>query len=119
MSEQLRQVIANLRQKYLGAGTAYSAAHQMGWHSALDAVEATLPAGGGARQKCCERDTDGDGNCPVHSAPGVFRTTEQRFSLVEASQVQDRCTSQGSDGRQCVLPRHHDASMNATPHHYD
>ena len=22
---------------------------------------------------CCERDYDGDGNCSVHSAPGVFR----------------------------------------------
>lgn len=23
--------------------------------------------------KCCERDTDGDGNCPIHSAPGILR----------------------------------------------
>lgn len=23
--------------------------------------------------KCCDRDTDGDGNCPIHSAPGVLR----------------------------------------------
>lgn len=23
--------------------------------------------------RCCERDDDGDGNCPIHSAPGVFR----------------------------------------------
>lgn len=23
--------------------------------------------------KCCDRDTDGDGNCPVHSAPGIYR----------------------------------------------
>lgn len=23
--------------------------------------------------KCCKRDIDGDGNCDVHSAPGVFR----------------------------------------------
>lgn len=23
--------------------------------------------------RCCERDDDGDGNCPIHSAPGVLR----------------------------------------------
>lgn len=23
--------------------------------------------------KCCERDNDGDGNCSIHSAPGVLR----------------------------------------------
>lgn len=30
--------------------------------------------------RCCERDDDGDGNCPIHSAPGVFRR-----SLFDAS----------------------------------
>jgi len=24
-------------------------------------------------ERCCDRDTDGDGNCPIHSAPGVYR----------------------------------------------
>jgi hypothetical protein len=28
---------------------------------------------GTSRPRCCARDTDGDGNCPVHSAPGVTR----------------------------------------------
>lgn len=23
--------------------------------------------------RCCERDNDGDGNCDIHSAPGVLR----------------------------------------------
>lgn len=23
--------------------------------------------------KCCENDTDGDGNCPSHAAPGMYR----------------------------------------------
>lgn len=27
---------------------------------------------------CCERDTDGDGNCPIHSAPGVLRQAATR-----------------------------------------
>ena len=25
--------------------------------------------------KCCEYDTDGDGNCQIHSMPGVFRNS--------------------------------------------
>lgn len=25
------------------------------------------------KRQCCQRDTDGDGNCPVHSAPGKPR----------------------------------------------
>ncbi len=25
------------------------------------------------RRTCCERDNDGDGNCDIHSAPGVLR----------------------------------------------
>lgn len=27
-------------------------------------------------EKCCDRDYDGDGNCDIHSAPGIFRITE-------------------------------------------
>ncbi len=27
--------------------------------------------------QCCVRDTDGDGNCPIHSEPGVLRDREQ------------------------------------------
>lgn len=27
--------------------------------------------------RCCELDTDGDGNCPTHSAPGVLRRAKQ------------------------------------------
>lgn len=27
--------------------------------------------------KCCERDNDGDGNCDIHSAPGVLRKPKQ------------------------------------------
>lgn len=26
-----------------------------------------------ARRRCCEKDTDGDGNCPIHIAPGIPR----------------------------------------------
>jgi hypothetical protein len=26
--------------------------------------------------RCCERDTDGDGNCPIHQGKGVFRNPE-------------------------------------------
>lgn len=44
------------------------------WH-----IATIGPAGPGAtvigqwRIRCCPRDTDGDGNCPVHSAPGLLR----------------------------------------------
>ena len=34
----------------------------------LETLNASVP-----KVKCCERDTDGDGNCPVHSSPGVSR----------------------------------------------
>lgn len=27
----------------------------------------------GVKLRCCERDSDGDGNCDIHSAPGVLR----------------------------------------------
>lgn len=27
----------------------------------------------GVKVRCCERDSDGDGNCDIHSAPGVLR----------------------------------------------
>lgn len=26
------------------------------------------------QKRCCDLDTDGDGNCPIHEAPGVMRT---------------------------------------------
>lgn len=25
------------------------------------------------QKRCCELDTDGDGNCPIHSSPGILR----------------------------------------------
>lgn len=28
-----------------------------------------------APRPCCERDSDGDGNCPIHSSPGVLRVS--------------------------------------------
>ena len=32
---------------------------------------------------CCERDNDGDGNCDIHSAPGVLRRPVQVEQPVE------------------------------------
>ena len=29
--------------------------------------------GGPKRERCCEKDIDGDGSCPAHSAPGIER----------------------------------------------
>lgn len=52
---------------------------------AVERVRAALAnAGPGTLQElgpCCERDTDGDGNCDRHSAPGVLRIDEPRRSL--------------------------------------
>lgn len=39
-----------------------------------------LPPAMPRRQRCCERDTDGDGNCDRHSAPGVMR--EKPFDTI-------------------------------------
>ncbi len=32
----------------------------------------------GSKEQCCERDHNHDGNCDIHSAPGVLRLNKQR-----------------------------------------
>jgi len=33
--------------------------------------------------RCCHRDTDADGNCPVHIRKGVLRKTSKRMLMLE------------------------------------
>lgn len=40
--------------------------------------------------RCCDRDTDGDGNCPDHSAPGVLRKPATFTGVLEAAQNRKR-----------------------------
>ena len=35
--------------------------------------------------RCCERDYDCDGNCDIHSAPGVLRNTNQAVGAEQPS----------------------------------
>jgi hypothetical protein len=40
-----------------------------------------------AIEPCCERDTDGDGNCQIHSSKGVFRNSEFNKSSISAESI--------------------------------
>lgn len=37
--------------------------------------------------KCCRFDHDGDGNCHIHSAPGVVRLISSQLVSIDASRV--------------------------------
>lgn len=50
------------------------------YRAQLDAyLEATKP--------CCERDTNRDGNCDIHSAPGVFRDPTRKRPTAEENEA--------------------------------
>ena len=39
------------------------------------------------RRRCCHRDNDGDGNCHIHSSPGVLRAGVQPQSRFEVNEL--------------------------------
>jgi hypothetical protein len=41
--------------------------------------------------KCCQLDTNDDGNCPIHAAPGVLRIRDERNE-----QIIDKCATSAS-----------------------
>lgn len=53
-------------------------------------------------EACCSRDTDGDGNCPIHAAPGV-----PRLATARTPQKPDRrqSTRRRDDKRRAAIAR--------------
>jgi hypothetical protein len=49
---------------------------------------------GSAFERCCERDHDNDGNCDIHSAPGVFRRIA--FNIVPSDKQDARAAPEAS-----------------------
>lgn len=54
-----------------------------------DSVDARGP------QRCCELDTNGDGNCNIHSAPGEFRKVQNVITSI--AEIEDVINRRGSE----------------------